>query len=375
MVRLYLSRLLTTSVKSFDIMAEELTYEKSGVDISKADLIKKIKAEILRESFETRKNKIGEVVSDFGAPAALLDLFPLKNFKHPLLAIHTDGVGTKLVVAQMMNKYDTIGIDCVAANVNDVICLGAEPLSMVSYEAYYELFEPEIMKQITNGLLEGAKLAKISIPGGETAILKDLLQTNRFDLAGTVIGVVEKEKLITSNNLEDGDVIVGLESSGIHTNGLTLARRALFDIGKFEIDEVLDDTGKTVGEWLLEPTKIYVNEILELINHGIMPKYISHITGSGFSKIMRPIINMKYEIESLPNIPQIFKEIQKIGKIPTEEMFKTFNMGIGMCVYLSKEDVDNAMSILEKFTNFHVLGKCISHNKRQVIIKPHNIII
>ena len=356
-------------------MTEEFTYKKSGVDIDKSDLVKKMKAEILRESFETRKNKIGEVVTDFGAPAALLDLFPLKNFKHPLLAFHTDNVGTKLIVAKMANKFDTIGIDCVAANVNDIICLGAEPISMVAYEAYYELFEPEIMKQITKGLLAGAKLAKISIPGGETAILKDVLQTDAFDLAGTAVGVVDKEKMIHGNNLQDGDVIIGLESSGIHTNGLTLARKVFFDVAKFKVDDVLPDTEKTVGEFLLEPTKIYVDEILELINHGIIPKYVSHITGSGFLKVMRAPVNIRYEIESLPEIPKIFSAIQKHGKIPTEEMFKTFNMGIGMCVYLSKEDLDAASSILEKTkTGFHILGQCVSHNQKQVLIKQHNII-
>ena len=346
-----------------------VTYKEAGVDVDRADSIKRIKAEILKESFNARKNMIGDVLTDFGAPAALLDLSLLKAYRHPLLAVHTDGVGTKLIVAQMLGKYDTIGIDCVASNVNDVICVGAEPLSMLSYEAYQELFEPEIMGDITKGLLEGARQAQISIPGGETAILKDILQTGSFDLAGTVVGVVEKESVIDGSNLEDGDVIIGLESSGVHTNGLTLARRALSE----RMNDEVQGTNKTCAQLLLEPSRIYVNEIMEMLKNGVAPKYISHITGSGFRKIMRAEKLMRYEIDYLPKPPDIFSEIQK--SVSIEEMFRTFNMGIGMCVYLSKDDVDRAMTILEKIDGAHIIGRCFSDNSKSVVIKPHNIVL
>ena len=239
------------------------------------------------------------------------------------IAITTDGVGTKTIIAQTLNKYDTIGIDCVAMNVNDLLCIGATPISMVDY---ISMNDESILEDIAKGLVIGADLANISIAGGEIAML------DHFDLVGTAVGLVDK--LIIGRDVKQGDIIVGIESNGIHSNGLTLARQILQE-------EFYPE--------LLKPTHIYVREVLEIIN-TLPVKALIHITGGGFDNLSR-IENKQvhYVINKPIEVPEIFLEIRERGNISTDEMYKTFNMGIGFCIVISKEYVDKVIQICEGY--------------------------
>jgi phosphoribosylformylglycinamidine cyclo-ligase len=245
-----------------------------------------------------------------------------------------------MIVAEMANKFDTVPIDMIAMNVNDAICIGAEPVALVDYMAVEDINE-DIARQIGKGLNEGLKESNINLVGGETATLPDMVKG--IDIAGTVLAIVKKDEIISGNDIKKGDVIIGLRSSGIHSNGLSLARKVFFEIGKMNINDKLPH-GKTIAEELLSPTKIYVKPVLEMIK-TINVKGLAHITGGGFRKLIRLNKNVIYLINNLPEPLPIFKEIQRIGNISDEEMFKTFNMGIGFCVIVDKEDVDKTVEI------------------------------
>jgi len=278
------------------------------------------------------------------------------------LALCTDGVGSKLLVAEGMGRYDTVGIDCVAMNVNDLICLGAEPLCMVDYVGV-ESLGTGVLEQIAKGLLEGARQARISIPGGETAQLPEIIKGARpgsgLDLVGTAVGTVRMDRINTGKHVRPGDVIVGLRSSGLHSNGYTLARRALLDPehGGYGLDTHLDELGRTVGEELLQPTRIYVAEILALLEAGIDCKALVHITGDGLRNLTRVAAPVGFKIDSLPPPPPVFGLIQRAGDVSREEMFRVFNMGIGFCIVLDPADVGRASEIVQKHgAGPHVIG-------------------
>ncbi|MBC7327336.1 phosphoribosylformylglycinamidine cyclo-ligase [bacterium] len=275
------------------------------------------------------------------------------------IALSIDGVGTKLLVAQMMGKYDTIGIDCVAMNVNDVICVGARALCMLDYLALEEPRE-DLLEEIGKGLYEGARIAGIAIVGGETAQLREMLRGMRkgyaFDLAGACLGLVPLDRIIVGKEIEDGDVVIGLASSGIHSNGLTLARKVLLK-DNLSLYRFSPDLGRTIGEELLEPTKIYCKEVYQIIDSGIRVKALVNITGGGLLNLLRVAKPVEIEIEELPPVPPIFKLIQKEGEISDEEMFRVFNMGVGFCVIVDKDDVDKTMEIIkEAGVNSFILG-------------------
>lgn len=277
------------------------------------------------------------------------------------LAITTDGVGTKIIVAKMLGKYDTIGIDLVAMNVNDLICTGAKPLAMVDYIAV-EKPDPEREEQIAKGIAEGAKIADISIVGGELAVMPEII--NGIDLSGTAIGMVRENKIITGEEVKHGDAVFALESSGIHCNGLTLARKVL--LGYYSIEDKIFGN-RTVGEALLEPTKIYVREVLEIIKKCNV-KALANITGGGLGNLYR-VCKHGIEINSLPEEPEIFKVIKELGKISDEEMYKTFNMGIGFCIIASESEEDKIRKICERHkTKVFKIG-AVKKGKRGIKIK------
>lgn len=316
---------------------DEWTYSKAGVDINREE--RAIKA-IVRQLSETFKNRKG-VLQDIGTFANLIDIGGGRA-----LALSTDGVGSKILVAQELEKYDTVGIDLIAMNVNDLICLGAEPIAMVDYLAVRKPNE-RMMSEIGEGLKKGAEQAGIAIIGGETATLPEIIAggDDGFDIAGTAVGIVETEKAVTGENIQEGDVLIGLLSSGIHSNGLTLARKLLHD--KSDLVE------------LLTPTKIYVKEIMNLLDK-VEVTGLANITGGGLLNLKRLNEKIGFKITNWPEVPEIFKKIQKRGHVPEEEMYKTFNMGIGFCVIVPEEKAEKALDTLNEAM---VVGRAVEGNR------------
>lgn len=315
-----------------------LTYAQAGVDDEKTQKALKGIISLAKASFEFRKGKLGEPKEDIGHYAALMD------FGEFYLAMTTDGVGTKILVAEAVGKYDTIGIDMIAMNVNDLICVGAEPIALVDYLAVKEP-DDDVFAEIARGIYEGAEQSGIAIVGGETAVLPELV--NGFDLAGTAIGVVEKGRVITGREIKPGDAVIGIESSGIHSNGLTLARKLL--IPKYGLHYEYD--GRELWEHLLEPTRIYVKPILELLE-SVEVKGLAHITGGGLLNLKR-LTGYGFSLV-MPELKGIFKLIHESG-VPLEEMFRVFNMGVGMAVIVPQEEKEEALDVLNRhFPSFEL---------------------
>ena len=265
------------------------------------------------------------------------------------LALCTDGVGSKALIAQMMSKYDTIGIDCVAMCVNDLICVGATPISMLDYVAV-EHVEPKFLDDIAIGLVNGAEQAGISITGGETAQVADMIKGHAsgkgFDLVGMAIGTVNTDRIVVGDDIRDGDIVIGVQSSGVHSNGLTLARHVFFEQHGLSVDTVLPGLERSIGEELLEPTYIYVAEALDLLEKIGSLKALVHITSDGFLNLTRVGADVGFIIDSLPDVPTIFKLIRQNGNVPVEDMFSVFNLGIGLCAVVDPEDARTAIDIL-----------------------------
>jgi len=255
------------------------------------------------------------------------------------IALSTDGVGTKLVLAEQLGRWDTVGIDCVAMNVNDVVCVGAEPLAMVDYLAV-DRADPDVARAIGVGLARGAELAGIEIVGGELAQLGELI--NGLDLAGACFGVVGLDSLVTGASIEPGDPVIGLPSSGLHSNGYTLARSVLADIPLED-----DRLGRPLGDVLLEPTEIYVKPAVELLRSEIEVRGLAHITSGGLKNLLRLEAEVGYEIDEPLHVPPIFELIQELGEVSDEEMHEVFNMGCGFCVVVAQADEKAAMKRLQ----------------------------
>ncbi|MFH1402892.1 MAG: phosphoribosylformylglycinamidine cyclo-ligase [Candidatus Altiarchaeota archaeon] len=295
------------------------TYAKAGVDFRKEDRAIKSISRWVCKTFKFREGKIGCVMEDLGLFANLIDMGEFA------LAVCTDGVGSKVLVAQEMEKYDTVGIDLVAMNVNDLICIGAEPVCMVDYLAMQNTNE-EMAKEISIGIYEGSKQAEICIIGGETASLPEIItgvKNRGFDLAGTAIGVVKKEAVITGKKIRPGDAVLGFASSGIHSNGLTLARKLL---------------PRNMWMNLLVPTKIYVKEVKTLLSEFKILG-LANITGGGMLNLTR-ITKHGFLLDNMPEPQMVFKKMQELGNISDEEMYKTFNMGVGLCAVAREEEAD-----------------------------------
>ncbi len=337
------------------------SYKNAGVDITAGykavELMKKHIARTMTEKTET--------IGGFGG------LFPLDltGISKPVLVSGTDGVGTKLKIAFLMDKHNTVGIDCVAMCVNDVICCGAKPLFFLDYIACGKN-EPEKIASIVEGVAEGCVQSGSALIGGETAEMPGFYPIDEYDLAGFSVGVVDRDKVIDKNSIKEGDVVIGIPSSGVHSNGFSLVRK-VFDIENCDLKTPMEELGgKSLGETLLTPTKIYVKPMLALFNE-ITVKGVSHITGGGFyENIPRSIPDgygakiKKSDVRVLP----IFKLIQKTGNICERDMFNTFNMGVGMSVTVAKEDAQKALEILKaNGEDAYILGEIVKSEDKIIL--------
>ncbi len=289
------------------------------------------------------------------------------------LAISADGVGSKVLIAQAMEKYDTVGIDCVAMNVNDIICVGAKPLSMVDYIAIEEA-DPNVLAEIAKGLTEGAQKAGISIPGGEIAQLPDVFRKHErgiaFDIAGMAVGMVPLDRILVGTDMRPGDVVIGLASSGIHSNGVTMARKVLFGDGLTIHSTPSKLRGRSVGEELLTPTHIYVREIVELLEKGVPVRALAHITSDGFLNLPRVAPQgLGFELASLLPEPPIFSLIRERGDVKEEQMFVVYNMGVGFCVVVAPEGAEAVIATAERHgKRAQIIGRVIEDRDQAVYI-------
>ena len=331
-----------------------MDYKKAGVDIEagykSVELMKKYVKETMRP----------EVMGGIGGFSGAFSLRAITDMEDPVLLSGTDGVGTKLKLAFLMDKHDTIGIDCVAMCVNDVACAGGEPLFFLDYIACGRNI-PEKIATIVKGVAEGCKQSDAALVGGETAEHPGLMPEDEYDLAGFAVGVVERKDLITGENIKPGDVLVGIASSGVHSNGFSLVRK-VFDMTKESLDTYYDELGKTLGEALLAPTRIYVKAMKSVKNAGVKVKGCSHITGGGFyeniPRMLPDGIRAVVKKDSY-EVPAIFRLMQKKGNITDEMMYNTYNMGLGMVLALDPADVDKTMEALKAAgETAYVVGTC-----------------
>jgi phosphoribosylformylglycinamidine cyclo-ligase len=298
-------------------------------------------------------------------------LFALNTkYKEPVLVSGTDGVGTKLKIAHMMGIHDKVGIDLVAICVNDILAHGAEPLFFLDYIAVGKL-NPETVEMLVKGVSEGCIQAGCALVGGETAEMPGFYKQDEYDLAGSTVGVVEKSAIINGSTVQDGDVLIGLPSSGVHSNGYSLVRKVLLEQAGMSLEEYVPALGKTLGEELLTPTRIYVKTVLDLLEH-VEVQGMAHITGGGITENLQRVIpgGMGAEVDgSQIEVPAIFKLIQELGNVSQEEMFRTFNMGIGYILVLRPHHLDKALNHLRaKGEKCIVLGR-ISAKESKVVVK------
>jgi len=337
-------------------MNKSLTYADAGVNIDKAnDLV------------DTIKNIAGKtstpgVIGQIGGFGGLFSL-DLNKFKQPVLVSSTDGVGTKLKIAFMLDKHDTIGIDLVAMCVNDISVQGAKPLFFLDYLSMGKL-ETKTASSIIKGIAKGCKEAECALIGGETAEMPGLYKQNEYDLAGFTVGLVEKEKIIDGSTINAGDIIIGVASSGLHSNGYSLVNKVCFEILKHDIDSYIKDIGKTIGEELLTPTYIYSKLIQKIIKTTPI-KGIAHITGGGITDNICRIIPENCTAAIHKNsweIPHIFKYIQQAGNIKDSEMMRTFNNGIGLAIVVAKKEVQQTLNQIEMLDKkAFVIGKIVTN--------------
>lgn len=338
------------------------SYKQAGVDITAG-----YRAVELMKSHIARTMMNGNA-SDIGGFGGLFEL-DLTGISKPVLVSGTDGVGTKLKIAFLMDKHDTVGIDCVAMCVNDVICCGAKPLFFLDYIACGKNV-PEKIASIVSGIADGCVMSGSELIGGETAEMPGFYPIDEYDLAGFSVGVVDRSKILDKTSMKSGDVIIALPSSGVHSNGFSLVRR-VFNIGSSDINIKIDELGgNTLGETLLTPTRIYVKPMLALFD-AVKVKGVSHITGGGFyENIPRSIpkgLCAKIERSAVRTLP-IFDVIAKTGKISERDMFNTFNMGVGMSVIVAKEDADRALAILtEAGEKPYIIGEVVENEESVVI--------
>ncbi len=337
---------------------KSLTYKKSGVDIKKAASFKKDIKGLARKSFSE------EVLRDIGGFGSFFR-FPKEKYKEPVLVSSSDGVGTKLKIAVLANKHDTVGIDAVAMNVNDILCTGAEPLFFLDYIAYSKL-DNDVLVDVVKGINNGCIQAGCSLIGGETAQMPGMYKTGDYDLAGFCVGVVERKYIIDGSQIEVGDIIIGLESNGIHSNGYSLIRK-VFSTGEL----------KRMSEELLKPTRIYVKPILSLLqlarrDKRLAIKGIAHITGGAFYDKIARILPKDVDARINKNswvVPEIFRLIQNKGNIQDKEMYHTFNMGIGMILIVDFESVKPIMLELEKLKlKSWIIGDVVKGKKEVQIV-------
>ena len=320
-----------------------MDYKKAGVDIEagyrSVELMKKHVQATMRP----------EVLGGIGGFAGAFDLSAIKNMEEPILLSGTDGCGTKVKLAFVMDKHDTIGIDAVAMCVNDIACSGGEPLFFLDYIACGKNY-PEKIATIVKGVAEGCIQSECALVGGETAEHPGLMEEDEYDLAGFAVGVVDKKDLINGSDMKPGDVLIGMASSGVHSNGFSLVRK-VFEMTKESLDTYYDELGKTLGEALLAPTRIYVKALKAVKNAGVKVKGCSHITGGGFyeniPRMLPDGVRAVVKKDSY-EVPAIFKLMQKTGDIEEKMMYNTYNMGIGMVVAVDPADVEKTMAAMKE---------------------------
>ena len=336
-----------------------LDYKAAGVDIEagyrSVELIKKYVGETNRP----------EVMGGLGGFSGAFSAAAFKGMEEPVLLSGTDGVGTKLKAAMILDKHDTIGIDCVAMCVNDVACAGGEPLFFLDYIACGKNY-PEKIAEIVKGVAEGCKMSECALVGGETAEHPGMMPDDEYDIAGFSVGVVDKKDLITGADIKAGDTLVGIASSGIHSNGFSLIRK-VFDMTSESLNKYYDELGETLGEALLTPTRIYVKALKALKKGGVKVKGCSHITGGGFyeniPRMLPDGINAQIDKNSY-DIPPIFGLLAKTGGIEEKMMYNTYNMGLGMVLALDPADAEKAVEILNGAgEKAYVVGKCVAGEK------------
>ncbi len=336
-----------------------MDYKKSGVDIEAG--YKSV--ELMKE--HVKKTMRPEVLGGLGGFAGAFDLSKIKEMEEPVLLSGTDGCGTKVKLAFVMDKHDTIGIDAVAMCVNDIACSGGEPLFFLDYIACGKNF-PEKIATIVSGVAEGCRQSEAALVGGETAEHPGLMPENDYDLAGFAVGVVDKKDLITGENIKPGDMLIGIASSGVHSNGFSLVR-SVFEMTEESLNTYYDELGKTLGEALIEPTRIYVKGLKAVKNAGVTIKGCSHITGGGFYENIPRMLpdGVKAVInKNAYEVPAIFKLLADKGDIAEQMMYNTFNMGIGMVLAIDPADKDKVISALESTGDKAcVLGEVVSGEK------------
>ena len=336
-----------------------MDYKKAGVDIEagykSVELMKEHVKRTMRE----------EVLGGLGGFAGAFDLSGIKNMEEPVLLSGTDGCGTKVKLAFVMDKHDTIGIDAVAMCVNDIACSGGEPLFFLDYIACGKNY-PEKIASIVSGVAEGCLQSECALVGGETAEHPGLMPEDDYDLAGFAVGVVDKKDIIDGSTIKAGDTLIGIASSGVHSNGFSLVRK-VFEMTKESLDTYYDELGKTLGEALIEPTRIYVKALKNVKNAGVRIKGCSHITGGGFfenvPRMLPENVRAIIKKESYP-VPALFDLIQKNGNIEEHMMYNTFNMGLGMVIAVNPKDVDATMKAIEDAGDkCYVVGNIVEGDK------------
>lgn len=319
-----------------------MDYKSAGVDIEAGYKSVELMKGYVKDTYRP------EVLGALGGFSGAFSLAKIKEMDDPVLLSGTDGCGTKVKLAFLMDKHDTIGIDAVAMCVNDVVCAGGEPLFFLDYIACGKNY-PEKIAAIVKGVAEGCKMSEASLIGGETAEHPGLMPEDEYDLAGFAVGVVDRKDLITGESIKDGDALIGIASSGVHSNGFSLVRK-VFEMTKESLDTYYPELGKTLGEALIAPTKIYVKALKAVKNAGVTIKGCSHITGGGFyeniPRMLPDNINAHVNLDSFEVLP-IFKLIQETGKIEDKMMYNTFNMGLGMVLAVDQKDVDKTMEAIK----------------------------
>lgn len=335
-----------------------LSYKDAGVDKEAGYREVQLIKNLVKKTFSP------SVITDLGGFGGLFKP-DLRGLEEPVLVSGTDGVGTKLDIAFRMDKHDTIGIDAVAMCANDILCQGAKPLFFLDYIATGKLV-PEKMAQIVEGVVEGCLQADMALIGGETAEMPGIYQTNHYDIAGFAVGIVDKKKMIVPGKVQIGDKVIGLKSSGLHSNGFSLVRKIVFDLMNLDLNAEIEELGMTLGEALLTPTRIYIKDVLPLIEqfdiHGI-----AHITGGGIYENLPRVLSegqgLHWDVSAY-QIPAIFSLLEKWGNVARKEMFATFNMGIGMVLILSPRDLEGVLASLDSRAIPYIdIGEVVPGNK------------
>ena len=333
---------------------KKIDYKSAGVDIDAGNAAVGLIKDKVKTTFSSN------VLTGVGSFGSLFSLkSALKDYEDPVMVQSIDGVGTKTIIPRKMKKFDTIGIDLVSACANDIIVMGAKPVTFLDYIANDRL-DPETVSKIVDGMVTACKETGVSLVGGETAEMPDTYLPGDHDLVGVITGIVDKNKIITGVHISPGDILLGLPSSGLHTNGFSLARKVFFDIANHSVDTYLENLGTTVGEALLEPHINYTNHVLSVLDTGEPIKGIAHITGGGLTENVPRILPkgcaVKIKRDSWPSLP-VFDTIKELGNIDTEEMYRAFNMGIGMVFIVNQKSSDTVSRALGKMTTVYEIGE------------------